>query len=173
MTSSIKKTLALVLAIRACSDCLSSVTHLVQDNGHITRAMRFIMEFLRGSGAITVAAMARRLGMSRQHVLSIANMLIVAGLADRRPNAADRRSPLIRLSPLGQRSVDRLLRNEAEFLLEIEHLLEPANVDVTLKTLGTLRVHLQAMVDRHAEPGTRNLPPTVLRRIRKRIQTRA
>lgn len=82
----------------------------------LTMGMRAVLEFLRRSGPASVPSIARARGVTRQHIQALVNPLVDAGLVEAAPNPAHRRSPLIRLTAKGERSIDRMRRREAQVL---------------------------------------------------------
>ena len=81
-----------------------------------------VLSVLSG-GARTVPQVARRLGVTRQSVQRVANLLASKGLIESAPNPDNARSPLFRLSKRGEevltaitRAVDPWLRRVSEEL---------------------------------------------------------
>ncbi|MFJ9822114.1 MarR family winged helix-turn-helix transcriptional regulator [Streptomyces sp. NPDC101151] len=62
----------------------------------------------------TVAQAARRLGIARQGVQRVANELVAEELAAFQPNPDHRSSPLLTLTPLGHRTLDRITARATE-----------------------------------------------------------
>src|SRR5918997_6373082 len=56
-------------------------------------------------GDWTVARAARRLGITRQSVQRVADLLLAEGLLQAEPNPDHARSPLMRLTPAGRRAL--------------------------------------------------------------------
>src|SRR5215204_2181856 len=70
-----------------------------------------VMSVLSG-GARTVPQVARRLGVTRQSVQRIANLLAAEGLIESAPNPDNARSPLFRLSKRGEEVLIAITRSE-------------------------------------------------------------
>jgi DNA-binding MarR family transcriptional regulator len=82
----------------------------------LTMGMRAILELLQRGGPATVPRMARSRGVSRQHVQSLVNPLLERGLLRAEINPAHKRSPLMALTPRGERTITRMRRREAALL---------------------------------------------------------
>lgn len=85
----------------------------LHDGESLTMGMRAILEFLLRNGPTPVPGIARRRGVSRQHVQALVNPLLERGLLKTEPNPAHRRSPLIALTGRGERTITRMRRREA------------------------------------------------------------
>lgn len=95
-------------------------------------------------GEWTVPAAARRLGVSRQAVQRIADLLVEDGLATYEDNPAHRRSPLLRLSDRGR---DTLVHINAANRAESDTLLDGIDADELAVTRRVLRSLIDAMAD--------------------------
>jgi DNA-binding MarR family transcriptional regulator len=60
---------------------------------------------------MTVPQVARRLGVSRQHILRLTNVMVHEGLVELLPNPDHKTSPLVNLTPKGQATLNAI--NEA------------------------------------------------------------
>ena len=85
----------------------------------LTMGMRAVLEFIARNGPTPVPAIARRRGVSRQHVQALVNPLLERDLVEATANPAHRRSPRIRLTAKGERTIGRMRRREAAVLSEI------------------------------------------------------
>jgi DNA-binding MarR family transcriptional regulator len=92
-------------------------------------------------GDWTVPDAARRLGVSRQAVQRIADLLVEDGLASFEDNPAHRRSPHLRLSEPGRRTLDRIVETNLD---ESAELL----ADVSAQDLSATRDVLRRLLDR-------------------------
>lgn len=79
----------------------------------VTAAMRVVLEMLDEEGPMTVPAMARARGLSRQHFQTKVDALAARGLVEARPNPAHARSVLIALTGEGARVFGEMRRREA------------------------------------------------------------
>ncbi|WP_063058817.1 MarR family winged helix-turn-helix transcriptional regulator [Nocardia sienata] len=79
---------------------------------------------------LPVAGIARAMGVTRQGVQRIADLLVERGLAEYRPNPAHRRAKLVAITDAGHAAVARITPRHAEFAtrltaeLGIERLTE-------------------------------------------------
>jgi DNA-binding MarR family transcriptional regulator len=69
---------------------------------------RWQVMWIAAAGGLTVPAIARRLGVTRQNVQRIANDLAADGLATFNANPDHRRSPLLGLTPRGRAVLDEI-----------------------------------------------------------------
>ncbi|MEU1407918.1 MarR family winged helix-turn-helix transcriptional regulator [Streptomyces sp. NPDC005728] len=90
--------------------------------------------------ALTVAQTARRLGVARQGVQRIANDLVHEGLAAFQPNPHHRSSPLLALTPSGQ----RVLRKMTDRASEIHRVVA---ADIPPSEIAAARVLLHRLID--------------------------
>jgi DNA-binding MarR family transcriptional regulator len=74
---------------------------------------RWQVMWIAAAGGLTVPAIARRLGVTRQNVQRIANDLVAEGLASFDANPDHRRSPLLTLTPPGSAVLDEINRAAA------------------------------------------------------------
>jgi DNA-binding MarR family transcriptional regulator len=74
---------------------------------------RWQVMWVAATGGLTVPAIARRLGVTRQHVQRIANDLVADRLAAFDANPDHRRSPLVRLTAHGHEILDEINRGAA------------------------------------------------------------
>jgi DNA-binding MarR family transcriptional regulator len=85
----------------------------------ITAGMRGLMSSLGGEMGRTVPELARERSVSRQHIQSVINELLAAGLAVAVRNPSHRRSSLFVLTDEGQRRLRMIVQREAEHLARI------------------------------------------------------
>lgn len=93
---------------------------------------------------LTVAEVAREIGVTRQSVQRIADVLVDRGLAEHRPNPAHRRANLLTPTPAGRAAIRRIVPQHAVFTrrLAAEHTtkgLERA-LDAATRLSSTLTV---------------------------------
>ncbi|WSA39337.1 MarR family winged helix-turn-helix transcriptional regulator [Streptomyces sp. NBC_01808] len=101
---------------------------------------------------LSVAGVARGLGMARQSVQRIADVLVADGLAAYEPNPAHRRAKLLRPTPAGRRALARLGPGHAEFAGRLAHRLGgEARFGETLAALRRLSAALEALRAEDAE----------------------
>jgi DNA-binding MarR family transcriptional regulator len=102
---------------------LHSLFKAVADEMHasigITAGMRTIMCSLAADSDRTVPDLARERRVSRQHIQSVVNELLAAGLVASARNPSHRRSPLLVLTDEGSRRLRIILAREADYLTRI------------------------------------------------------
>jgi DNA-binding MarR family transcriptional regulator len=105
----------------------------------ITASMRSVMSALSVGGGRTVPDLARERAVSRQHIQSVINDLLAAGLATGLRNPSHRRSPLLALTDEGLRRLRIVEAREAEQLMRIA----PAVSHLELAAATRLFDHLE------------------------------
>jgi DNA-binding MarR family transcriptional regulator len=105
----------------------------------ITAGMRAIMSAIAAGGGRTVPDLARERAVSRQHIQSVINDLLDAGLAATVRNPSHRRSPLLALTEEGLRRLRIVEAREAEYLTRIA----PAVSHLELAAAARLFDHLE------------------------------
>lgn len=118
---------------------LRIVADQVHHQGEMTGGLRSILRSLDKQGAQTVPQMARVRSVSRQHVQMLINQLIEAGYVELVSNPAHKRSPLARLTPLGQKAVDAMNHREAKLLAKTDIGVSDKKMIEAAETLRTVR----------------------------------
>lgn len=90
---------------------------------------RAILEILARDGSQSVPALAQTLQIKRQYVQLLVNEVILAGLAEKRPNPRHRRSPLIVLTKAGGELIQDVMAQEMEIVARIADRLEGVDID--------------------------------------------
>jgi len=111
----------------------------------ITVSMRAVLELLQRTGPATVPAIARRRHVTRQHIQTQVNALLVQRLVAAEDNPAHRRSPRIALAPAGARMIRRITDRERRFLARLDPPLDPQELAHARHTLATLRTAIGAV----------------------------
>ncbi len=94
--------------------------------------------------ASTVPQVARRMGMTRQSVQRVADLLAEARLVRFEPNPDHRRSPILRTTEEGVRIRDRLERQMRGWGESAEELVDPEDLETALVVLRAIRSGLEA-----------------------------
>ncbi|MGH9617066.1 MAG: MarR family winged helix-turn-helix transcriptional regulator [Acidobacteriaceae bacterium] len=94
------------------------------------------------SGNITVAQLARRLGVSRQGVQRVADMLVKDGLARFTKNRDNMRSPHLQLTKPGKKLLVELTENAATYNEELAEGLTEQELQSALIVLGKFRLQM-------------------------------
>jgi DNA-binding MarR family transcriptional regulator len=69
---------------------------------------RWQVMWIAATGRLSVAMIARRLGLTRQSVQRVADEIVIEDLASFEPNPDHQRSPLLILTPAGQETLDTI-----------------------------------------------------------------
>jgi DNA-binding MarR family transcriptional regulator len=104
----------------------------------VTPGMRALMGSLADAGARTVPDLARERSVSRQHVQTVVNALLSAGLAEARPNPAHRRSPLIALTDEGERRLRLIQERETQRLARAAPAVSQADIAAAMRIFDAL-----------------------------------
>ncbi len=75
---------------------------------------RWQVMWIAATGQLTVAMIARRLGLTRQSVQRVADMLVDEGLATYDRNPDHQRSPLLTLTPTGHQTLEAINQHGRE-----------------------------------------------------------
>ncbi|HZZ84080.1 MAG TPA: MarR family winged helix-turn-helix transcriptional regulator [Anaeromyxobacteraceae bacterium] len=108
----------------------------------ITLGMRGVLEYLARKGPTAVPGIARGRQVTRQHIQALVNDLLELRLVSLTDNPAHRRSALVRLTPEGQKAIDRMIRRERQLFQRLELGCGPADLQQAAATLGTVRAAL-------------------------------
>lgn len=92
---------------------------------------------------LTVPQIARRMGLTRQAVQASVNRLRSEGLVETRENLDHRRSPLIRLTPLGRQKYEALDRRQICWINELSAGLKLADLTAAARLLRDLSDRLE------------------------------
>jgi DNA-binding MarR family transcriptional regulator len=97
-----------------------------------------VLSVLSGGGTRTVPQVARRLGVTRQSVQRVANLLAAEGLIESAPNPDNARSPLFRLSELGEEVLAAIKRAADPWLRRVGEELSLEDLRQARAALGVL-----------------------------------
>ncbi|MFH8344696.1 MarR family winged helix-turn-helix transcriptional regulator [Streptomyces sp. NPDC018045] len=84
----------------------------------LTTARRQVLGAVAG-GPLPVAGIARALGITRQSVQRVADLVVAEGLAEYRPNPAHRRAKLLALTDDGLTALHRITPDHGAFAAEL------------------------------------------------------
>lgn len=93
---------------------------------------------------LTVPAIARRMGLTRQSVHATVRRLVDDGLLELRDNADHRRSPLVGLTPKGRTTYDALDERQAAWVDELAAGIAPKDLEAATRVLDELARRLEA-----------------------------
>jgi DNA-binding MarR family transcriptional regulator len=114
------------------------VVEQLHDGNGVSVPMRAVLEYLRTHGEHTVSAIARARSVSRQHIQTIVNDLLDAGLVERKHNPNHLRAPLIELTRSGSETIDAMHATERA-------VLEPVLVGPTGLTQARLVAAIEVL----------------------------
>jgi DNA-binding MarR family transcriptional regulator len=115
----------------------------LHERERITLGMRAVLEFLARNGPTAVPGIARSRHVTRQHIQALVNDLLQLQLVSLEDNPAHRRSALVRLTPEGQKDIDRMKRREREFFDGLELRSGPGDMRRAAATLSAVRDALE------------------------------
>lgn len=92
---------------------------------------------------LTVPQIARRMGLTRQAVQASVNRLLSEGLAETGENLDHRRSPLIRLTPLGRQKYEAIDRRQIRWINELSTGLKLSDIAAAARLLHDLSDRLE------------------------------
>lgn len=98
-------------------------------------------------GPITVAEIARRMGLSRQNVQRIANRLKQDGFIDTSPNPAHRRAKLNSLTDYGIESMREVTKRQEEWVNQMSKDMELAGLRQTVAMMIDCRQRVQKSLE--------------------------
>jgi len=95
-------------------------------------------------GPLTVAAVAREMGLRRQSVQRTADLLVADGVAAYRDNPADRRAKLLTLTPPGRRALRTIERAQRAWARELGEAVGPRPLEEAEDSLARIVALLEA-----------------------------
>lgn len=116
----------------------------------ITAGMRAVLESVIEGGPKTVPEMARARPVSRQHIQTLVNELLAAGLVEFRDNPAHRRSKLVAPTKAGEAAFASLRAREAAALTRLA-------VDIDAAEMRAATLALQQLIVRFQDPAWRKI----------------
>lgn len=99
----------------------------------------------------TLAEIGRRMGMSRQGVRRVADLLVERGLAEFRPNPAHRRAALLACTEAGYWAIRRISLAQHPWAERIVARIDEGDLATTLATMRQL---VQVLDDEHGGQGS-------------------
>ena len=111
----------------------------LHDAEPITLGMRAVLELLASRGPATVPQIARRRGVTRQHIQGFVNALLELKLVSLEPNPEHRRSLLVCPTPAGAQAIERMKKRERRFFAGVAFGVSASEVSRASKTLRSLR----------------------------------
>ena len=134
------------LLFRALKDWAETV----HPRPELTVPMRAVLELLLLGGAATVPDMARKRGVSRQHIQQQVDALLQRRLVERRDNPGHRRSPNIALSDAGRALIQSMRADELNALARVQVGVSDAATAEAARVLSLWRAALERDAARRA-----------------------
>ncbi len=124
--------------VRACFHQLKALAEKMHQDLGVNPSMRAVLEALATDAPRTVPEIAGTKGVSRQHIQTVMNALLDAGLVESQDNPAHKRSPLFALSQQG-RSVFAIIRErEVEPLRNLANRLSNEVIDDAQRSIANI-----------------------------------
>lgn len=101
---------------------------------------------------LPVSGIARAMGITRQSVQRIADLLVERGLAEYRPNPAHRRAKLLAPTEEGRAAIAKIGPGHADFADRLAQALGEDGLADTVRVLEQLSVALDAITNPVTEP---------------------
>lgn len=102
---------------------------------------------------LPVAGIARAMGITRQSVQRIADLLVDKGLCEYRPNPAHKRAKLVAATDAGLAAVQRINPQHAEFAHRLAEELGPTEFLAIVAALTRLSAAVDAVAGDGTSPG--------------------
>lgn len=135
--------LAQILALlRLVPSDLADAYQRLHEAAGVNRSELTVLERLADDGAATVPDLARAQGVSRQHVQQVCNRLAEKELIAWGRNPAHKRSRLAAVTNEGYKTVDQARMRESRFMLTLAGQFSASALDMTRRTLESLRTML-------------------------------
>ncbi|MET8874258.1 MarR family transcriptional regulator [Nocardia sp. NPDC004604] len=98
-------------------------------------------------GPLPVSGVARAMGITRQSVQRIADLLVDKGLAEYRPNPTHRRAKLVAVTEAGRDAIKRINPQHAVLAARLADELGPEQFTLTVQVLTRLSAALDTITD--------------------------
>ena len=142
----------LVLATFAANGAfLAAGDRLVVGHGLTAARWQVLGAVALGDRPLTVAQIARRMGLARQSVHASVRRLVDDGLLAFVANADHRRSLLVRLTPAGESAYAEIDARQAQWANRLADGIDPAELDAAARLLARLCGRLTATHPRSSE----------------------
>lgn len=116
---------------------------LAQPSGMTGASWQVLAAVLRTP--LSVADIAREIGVTRQSVQRIADRLVAGGLADYEPNPRHRRAKLLTPTQAGREAIRRIAPGHAHFAARLADALGVAAMEDTVAALRRLSEVLESL----------------------------
>jgi DNA-binding MarR family transcriptional regulator len=102
----------------------------------------YLAQLERHPEGLRMNALSRYLMVTGGNVTGLTDQLVADGFVDRLPDALDRRSLIVRLTPAGRAQFLRMAAEHESWLVDMLQGFDPAHKETLYELLGRLRVHL-------------------------------
>lgn len=143
MSDSAQDLYALIVEIRLTFNQLREFADAMHADLAVTASMRAVLETLFDAGSQPVPEIARRKGVSRQHIQVKVDALWDKGLVELRTNPAHKRSPLVALTRKGRVVFETIRGRETLSLEMLADGLPAVDIATSLRILKALRQRLE------------------------------
>jgi DNA-binding MarR family transcriptional regulator len=103
------------------------------------------------AGPLSVAQIARDMGLTRQSVQRLANVVAAEGIVSFAENPAHKRAKLVQLTPRGRAMLDRISRIQVDWARQTTDGLTPEELQSASATLRSIRQRLEQAAAAGAE----------------------
>ncbi|MEQ3552077.1 MarR family transcriptional regulator [Pseudonocardia nematodicida] len=107
-------------------------------SNRVSAGVRAVLDQLRRNGPMTVPEIGRSQSLSRQFVQRMVDGALDAGLVERADNPRHRRSKLIAPTAAGTAVIDDVTGREHERLRGVAELVDPGDVEATMRVLAVM-----------------------------------
>ncbi len=130
-------------AFRLHGALMDSGERLVRPMGITAAGWQVISSVARATQPGPVAHVARDMGLSRQSVQRMANVLVKAGLLEYQVNPHHKRAPLLMLTNRGRGAFEAAARKQVTWANSLAAGMKPANIRAAVKLLQQLEQRLR------------------------------
>ncbi len=142
MTPKERALYAVFREVRTCFNQMKFLAEQLHQDLGVKPSMRAVMEALSAQSPQTVPDIAKSKRVSRQHIQTIMNSLLTAGLVDYFDNPAHKRSPLFDLTPKGSTVFAEIKKREKEPLQRLAAAIPAQSLRHAQQALSQLNRHL-------------------------------
>lgn len=134
----------ILTTFRANGVFLHAGDHLVADAAMTAARWQVLGAIALAERPLTVAQIARRMGLARQSVHTTVRRLVADGLLELAENVDHRRSPLVRMTRTGEAAYEAVDHKQAEWADRLADGIDPADMEAAERVLRELCRRLEA-----------------------------
>jgi DNA-binding MarR family transcriptional regulator len=128
----------ILTTFRANGVFLHAGDHLVADEAMTAARWQVLGAAALAERPLTVAQIARRMGLARQSVHTTVRRLVGDGLLELAENVDHRRSPLVRTTRTGEAAYEAVDHKQAEWADRLADGIDPADIEAAERVLREL-----------------------------------